>query len=85
MSKTFHEQTKHNNKVHKGLRFECEDCEYSATTSNNLKTHKLSVHEQVRMLCKLCTFSDSLISRVKLHEKRKHSQEMDEANSQGEP
>ena len=82
MTKTSAEQVYHNNKVHKGERYVCEHCAYSATTKYNLKMHEISVHGKVKQFCRFCTFSNSLTSRVRLHEKRKHNQELEEDNCQ---
>ena len=69
---TFHDQ-----KVHQGIRYFCEICNFKATHRPNLKAHQRNVHDKIRYSCQVCMFSDSQVSRVKLHEQRNHEAEID--------
>ena len=54
--KTSYKQTLrfHNQSKHGDIKFDCDQCEYKATTKSNLRVHKLSKHEGIIIDCDQC-------------------------------
>ena len=48
--------TKLQDKIHEGIKYECDQCDYQAAQQTNLKTHTMSVHEGSKYQCDLCEF-----------------------------
>ena len=44
----------HTNQIHKKIRFNCDLCEKSYTSNQNLKFHIESVHQEVKHFCSYC-------------------------------
>ena len=42
---------RHKESVHKGVKYNCNECEYQASQNSDLKAHKESVHEGVKDKC----------------------------------
>ena len=38
------------------IKFDCDQCEYKATTKSNLRVHKLSKHEGILFDCDQCVY-----------------------------
>ena len=50
----------------------CDLCDYAATTSSNLKQHKLTKHDGKRYYCDQCSYGATLPSDLKKHKQSKH-------------
>ena len=44
----------HIQSIHEGVRYDCNQCEYQATTQSNLKVHIKSLHEGAEYACDQC-------------------------------
>ena len=40
--------------IHKGVKYQCDQCAYKASQQGHLKTHKMSVHEGVKYNSNQC-------------------------------
>ena len=58
--------------IHEGVRYFCDRCDYKATTTSHLKTHKESIHEGVRYSCDCCDYKATRISHLRTHKQAKH-------------
>ena len=54
-------------------KFPCDECQYSATTKSNLKTHVLAKHLGVKFPCNYCDFQGSTKGNTHYHMKNMHS------------
>ena len=64
--------TKHNNAVHLGIKFPCDQCDYKATTPGSLRTHKRSLHEGQKVPCTQCEHKAFDIGSLSKHVKTVH-------------
>ena len=64
---------KHNTSERSRSKFPCDDCQYSATTKQNLKTHVLAKHLGVKFPCKYCNFHGSTKGNTYIHMKNMHT------------
>ena len=59
---------RHDNAMHKGVRYSCDHCNYKATQLGNLKTHIKAVHLKVKNYhCEDCEYRTPLLSTLKRH------------------
>ena len=58
--------------IEHGVRYSCNQCEYSATRENNLKKHMHSMHEGVRYHCYQCELSASRPEYLEKHIQNNH-------------
>ena len=63
----------HKESKHEGVRYPCDECEYSANRLANLKMHKQSKHDGVRYPCDQCEYSASYKSELNKHKRMKHT------------
>ena len=42
---------RHNLSVHKGVRYNCDLCDYEGTKQENVRIHKLAIHETLKINC----------------------------------
>ena len=54
------------------VRYPCDECDYVATQSRIMKSHKESKHEGVRYLCDKCDFVATHRASLKIHKESKH-------------
>ena len=54
------------------MRFQCDQCEYAATTSGNLRKHMEAKHEGIRYPCDQCEHAASTASHLRRHKKSRH-------------
>ena len=52
--------------------YPCDLCEHSATTQNNLNSHKRNKHEGIRYSCDQCEYTDTRQDNLKQHKQSKH-------------
>ena len=52
--------------------YPCTECDYVATRTNNLRTHKEAKHNDQKYFCTLCTFKSSNQRALKIHTEDKH-------------
>ena len=62
----------HIQSAHEGVRFQCDECDYVATTAGRLKVHKKAKHEGILFYCDLCEHSTGRRSDLKRHKKTRH-------------
>ena len=62
---------KHKAIVHEGRRFQCDQCDYSASTTGNLKIHK-GIHTGVKYTCDICNYTSLRPSDIKRHSLKKN-------------
>ena len=62
---------KHIQRIHEGVRYPCNQCEYSAAQPGNLKIHIQSIHEGekngVRYPCCQCKYRATSRGNPKIH------------------
>ena len=58
---------RHNRSKLEGVRYPCNQCEFSSTTADYLKKHIQSIHEGVRYPCNQCEFSATSKDNLKKH------------------
>ena len=58
---------------HEGIKYPCDQCEYSAVNLSNLKQHKEIKHEGIRYPCDNCDYSASTLQHLKQHKEIKHA------------
>ena len=56
----------------KNVKYNCDLCDYRATTKVNIKRHLQSIHEGVKYSCKQCEFKATQKKNVKRHVKSVH-------------
>ena len=76
--KTSYKQTLriHNQSKHGDIKFDCDQCEYKATTKSNLRVHTLSKHEGIIFDCiqnNSKKFSEQQEHTKSIHERIKYS------------
>ena len=54
--------------VHDGIKYQCDHCDYKATTQYNLKKHKMSVHEVIKYQCDICGYKAVQKGTLKIHQ-----------------
>ena len=54
---------------HEGIRYPCDQCEYSAGAINDLNRHKGVKHEVIRIPCDQCEYSAGQLAHLKRHKK----------------
>ena len=54
--------------------YPCDECEYVATRTNDLKRHVESKHKGVRYPCPECEYAATTASHLKKHMKKKHEE-----------
>ena len=59
-----------------GIRYECNQCDYTASQQSNLKVHKQSIHEGIRHECSQCNYLATTKGHLRSHQKRIHSSTM---------
>ena len=47
---------KHNQFIHEGVTYDCDQCHHMATTQGNPTMHKKSIHESMRYYCNQCDY-----------------------------
>ena len=63
---------KHKEDKHEGIRYPCDQCEYSATQISNLKIHKKTKHGGIRYPCDQCDLVCASKQTLKRHKESKH-------------
>ena len=58
--------------MHDKIRFSCNACERSFTTSQNLKAHKKSIHENIYYNCDFCGKSFTQTKSLRRHKLSVH-------------
>ena len=61
--------TEHISAVHKGMTFECKDCEYTTSRQQNLIYHNQIIHLEIRYSCDQCEYA-ARSSRVLVNHKK---------------
>ena len=51
------------------LKYGCDQCEYKATRTSNLRVHKQSKHEGVQYSCDQCEYKAGRKENLKMHKK----------------
>ena len=57
----------HNQSVHQGVKFRCDQCDYQATKQSHLTTHIQSIHEGIKYACDQCDYRASTQSSLTRH------------------
>ena len=63
----------HTEKVHDGVVFSCEECQYSSASKRRLTLHIRIEHEGVVFSCQLCDATLKTEEYLKRHTMRKHA------------
>ena len=58
---------------YKGVRYPCDECDYSSVKAWSLKKHKESKHGGVSYSCTQCDFVGNSASSLKTHTKAQHT------------
>ena len=58
--------------VHKGIKYQCDECDYQATQEGNLKVHKQSKHLELKYPCSLCDYQATAKRSLTRHIKSVH-------------
>ena len=58
--------------VHEGVKYSCKQCDYKASQSGHLTTHKMSVHEGVKYSCNHCDLKFSVLGNLNRHQMSVH-------------
>ena len=53
-----------------GTLYCCDECEYTATTANNLRRRKEIKHEGIRYPCDACEYTATTTEHLKHHKKK---------------
>ena len=64
----------HKEHKHEGIRYPCDQCDFSAKTPISLKRHKESIHEGIRYPCDQCEYTATQNGSLKSHKNAKHSE-----------
>lgn len=64
---------KRHKEKHKGILFECEDCEYKTSTRQLLASHVKGNHVDLHLKCTDCDYECPTYSRMKRHTEERHS------------
>ena len=48
--------TEHEQSMHQGIKYNCEECGYQASTKSHLTRHKKSIHEEMKYNCNSCDY-----------------------------
>lgn len=65
--------SRHKAVVHEGILYPCDQCNYVATRTDHLKSHKEAKHEGIRRFaCDQCNFTSTTASNLKTHRESKH-------------
>ena len=51
----------------KGIKYQCDECDYKATLKENLKKHKMSVHIGFKYPCDQCDYKATQKGDLKKH------------------
>ena len=43
-------------RVHEGVKYPCDQCEYQTSYPANLKAHREGIHQKMMIKCQLCDF-----------------------------
>ena len=62
----------HKREKHRGIKLNCDQCDYVTVRSGRLKVHKASKHEGIRHKCEQCEYSAPSREGLKSHKKIKH-------------
>ena len=54
------------------IRYPCDNCEYAAIHTQDLKRHTESKHEGIRYPCDQCKYATTRPSHIKRHKESKH-------------
>ena len=54
------------------MKYDCNQCDYKATTQGNLRKHKQSKHEGVKYYCNQCDYKATQQRRLRSHKQSKH-------------
>ena len=63
---------RHKEPKDKGIRYQCDQCDCTATTAYNLRKHKNSKHEGIRYPCDQCDYAAKKASALKRHKESRH-------------
>ena len=61
----------HKESKHEGIRYPCNECEYTATVAGKLRRHKENKHKGIRYPCDVCEYAATRASDFKRHRIRK--------------
>ena len=62
----------HKEAKHEGIRYPCDQCDYSFTAVSILNKHKKSKHKGIRYLCDQCEYTASDLGNLKRHKRSEH-------------
>ena len=63
---------KHKEAKHEGIRYPCDQCEYSASQKGQLKSHKEAKHLGIRYPCDQCEYTTAYAVELRKHKEVKH-------------
>ena len=72
-SKTRRDLRRHEESVHEGKRYPCDQCEYKASMASNLHKHRESIHNGKKYPCESCDYKATDPSSLSRHKKQSHS------------
>ena len=64
----------HKLRIHDGVKYNCDRCDFKSTTQGNLGIHKLSVHEGVTYKCDQCDYRAKRPGNLKSHKLNIHKE-----------
>ena len=64
--------TDHVNAEHRGVVYECTECDYKTKRQKSLNNHRRAIHQILGMKCPLCVFKSVIHPRMVAHMKEKH-------------
>jgi len=56
------------------MKHPCDQCDFKAASSINLRNHVKTVHEGIKYYCDICDFRSARVSRLNKHIKTEHTQ-----------